>query len=514
VKDNANVEIEGELAEFIATFYDDPLGFVMAVYPWGEPVLADGAFNPLHNKTGPEEWQRDELNQIGAHIKENRDRLELGLDMLVYRSATASGHGVGKSALVAWVIHFLMSTRVDTRMAITASTQFQLEDKTWPELAKWQDLAINGHWFKWTATTYSFAAYPEERRKNYRATAATVSETNTEAFAGLHNEGKTVAVIFDEASGVLPKIWEVVEGALTDGEPFFWAFGNPTQPDGEFADCFDKHSDMYKTRHVDSRSVSFTNKNALNDIIRKYGEDSDQAKVRVRGQFPTVSFDAFIPQDAVMAAQAREEAFDADAGLIMGVDGARSEQGDKFRITWRQGRDARSRPSLEFPGMRTLEAARVVSREADRTKPDAIVIEGTGPTTGLIDVMRDRGYPVHEVYPGAPSPRAQEFQNNRAEWWWDMREWIWEEGVLPDTQALREQLTNVRYSYQRQTDKLVMESKEDLKVRLSELNFDWKSPDEADSLMLTFAVRVARRDRNSHHAARTALANMSDDPLA
>ncbi|NCN95607.1 MAG: terminase, partial [Bdellovibrionales bacterium] len=204
-----SLQTEQQLAEFVATFYDDPYGFVMAIFPWGEPTLPDGSANSLADKDGPEDWQREILEALGEHIRINMIHRDLGLDMIVWRSAIASGHGVGKSALVAWIIYFLMSTRVDTRMAVTASTQFQLEDKTWPELGKWHALALNKHWFRWTATTFSFAAYNDDKQKNYRATAATVSETNTEAFAGLHNEGKSVAVVFDEASGVLPKIWEV-----------------------------------------------------------------------------------------------------------------------------------------------------------------------------------------------------------------------------------------------------------------------------------------------------------------
>lgn len=509
VKSKPSADVEGELAEFIAGFFADPLGFVMAAFPWGEPTLPDGSPNPLAKKTGPEQWQREELVRLGEHIKQNQICVQLGIDMFVYRLAMASGHGVGKSAFVAWIVLFLMSTRVDTRMAVTASTQFQLEDKTWPELAKWKDLCITGHWFTWTATTLSFSAYPEEKRKNYRATAATVSETNTEAFQGLHNEGKTVAVIFDEASGVLPKIWEVAEGALTDGEAFFFAFGNPTQPDGEFADCFTEHAHMYNLRSVDSRSVSFTNKNALEDIIKKYGADSDEARVRVYGQFPRTSFESFIPGECFEVSAGREDAYpDQDAPLIMGVDGSRNPAGDKFRISFRRGRDARTIPSLEFPGMKTLEAVRVVSTEADKWQPDAIVIEGTGPTTGLIDVLKDRGYPVIEVWPGASQPREQKFQNNRAEWWWMFREWMWEEGVLPNDKALREQVCGVQYAYHKHSQKLIMEAKAEMISR------GLPSPDWADSLVLTFAVRIRRRNRNLHHQhRRQQLAIMQDDPL-
>jgi hypothetical protein len=494
MRDKVSVDKERELAEFIAGFYDDPLGFVTAVFPWGEPTLADGSFNPLHDKDGPEDWQREELIALGDHIKENQIRLDLGLEMKVYRLAIASGHGVGKSAIVSWIILFLMSTRVDTRMAITASTQFQLEDKTWPELSKWHNLAINRHWFVWTATALSFAAYPEERRKNYRATAATVSETNTEAFAGLHNEGRTVAVVFDEASGVLPKIWEVAEGALTDGEAFFFAFGNPTQPEGEFPNCFDKHAHIYRTRHVDSREVRLTNKSALQDIIDKYGEDSDEVKVRIRGLFPSQSYNGFILADSVREARQRQIRSDPGAALIMAVDVARFGV-DRSVIGYRQGRDARSIPMITFKGLDNVKLAEKVAMEINAKRPDAVVIESTG-GSGVVDILRDKGYKIHEVHPGSTAVDHLNYVNKRAENWARMRDWLYEDGAIPDDDELAEELTTIRYGYDRHEQRIILEAKKDMKLR------GLPSPDKADMLALTFAVSVARRDRNRVQMAR------------
>lgn len=511
-------EQERELAEFIAGFYAYPYEFVMAVFPWGQPYIFDDngnpMLNPLANKSGPEPWQRDELIALGEHIRRNMDLQDMGLEMEVWRSAIASGHGVGKSAFVAWVMYFLMSTRANTRGAVTASTQFQLEDKTWPELAKWHAMALNKHWFVWSATSLSFAAYPEDQRKNYRVTAATVSETNTEAFAGLHNEGRTVFVIFDEASGVAQKIWEVSEGALTDGEGFFFAFGNPTRPEGEFADCFDKHAHIYRTRHIDSREVSHTNKNALNDIIRKYGEDSDEVKVRIRGLFPSQSFNGFIAVDSVVDAMTRNVPYDPDAALIMAVDVARFGN-DESIIGYRQGRDARERKFLRFRGLSTVKLAEIVAQEYNKHRPDALVIESTGPGAGVIDQLRDKGYKVTEVHPGSAAIKFDHYINKRAEYWDKMRQWIYDEGALPaeDThnyaKDLKAQLTTILYSLDRHEQRIKLEAKEDIKKR------GLPSPDLADTLALTFAVTIARRDRNnSQRVQRQRMSITEYDPHA
>lgn len=504
---NLNIATEKKLAEFVASFYADPLGFVAAMFPWGMPNLPDGSENPLKDKAGPEPWQREELIALGEHIKENIERKALGLEMEVWKSAYASGHGVGKSAFVSWIILFMMSTRADTRGVVTASTQFQLEDKTWPELAKWHNLLLNKHWFTWMATGLVFSAYPEEKQKNYKTTAATVSEQKTEAFAGLHNEGKTVFVIFDEASGVHAKVWEVSEGALTDGEGFFFAFGNPTRPDGEFADCFDKHAHLYRHRHIDSRDVSHTNKAALQGIIDKYGEDSDEVKVRIRGVFPSQSFNGFISVDIARLAMERELISDNGAALIMAIDVARFGN-DSSVIGFRQGRDARSRPFRKFKGLTITKLAEIAMREADTHKPDAIVVEATGVGAGLVDIMRDRGYKIVEVHPGAAAEKHDLYVNRRAEYWSIMRDWMFEEGCVSTDDQLFTQLTTILYSLDRHEQRVKLEPKEEIKKR------GLPSPDDADTLALTFAVRIARRDRTKELSRRRSEAVTDYDAFA
>lgn len=501
-------ETEAKLSEYVGSFYSDPYGFVMAVFPWGEPLLPDGSLNPLASKAGPEPWQREMLEAIGRHIEENNVLLSMGLDPMVWRSAVASGHGVGKSALVAWLHYFFMSTRKRTRGVTTASTQFQLEDKTWPELAKWHGLAINKHWFEWSATSFYYKQSAEDERKNYMITAATVSEQKTEAFAGLHNEGRTVVVFFDEASGVLPKVWEVSEGALTDGEAFFFAFGNPTRPDGEFADCFDKHEGMYWTRHVDAREVSHTNKNAINDIIKKYGADSDEAKVRVYGQFPDTSFNGFIGVDIANDAAQRVLVSDSSAGLIMSIDVARFGD-DETVIGFRQGRDARSRPLKNFKGLSTMRVVDIACEEANREKPDIIVIESTGPGAGVIDRLRQLGYRVHEVHPGSQSKEPDKYFNKRAELWSKMRDWLFEQGCIPEDPVMFKQLTTILYTLDRHEQRTKMEPKQDMKKR------GLSSPDRADMLALTFAVKVPNRDARFRRGGmgHNSMAVLHDDPL-
>ena len=207
----AGTDLKQNLIDHVASYALDPLGFVLFAFPWGEPGTE------LANATGPRDWQRELLAELGRRLREGH---QLG-NLLPILMARASGHGVGKSTVAAWVILWGLSTMPNTRVVVTANTDSQLRTKTWPEVTKWLRLMINRDWFKATATAV-FSAQAE-RERLWRADAIPWSEENTEAFAGLHNKGRRVILIFDEASAIADKIWEVSEGALTDeGTEIIW----------------------------------------------------------------------------------------------------------------------------------------------------------------------------------------------------------------------------------------------------------------------------------------------------
>src|SRR5208283_990798 len=230
----------------IGRYCRDPLGYAMYTFPWhAQGDLADSA--------GPRQWQRDVLAQIGAHLQSGSWATPLQL-------AIASGHGIGKTALIAMVCKWAVDTCEDCRVVVTANTESQLMTKTWPEICKWFGLAITSHWFNVGATTISAKDKAHERL--WRIDRIAWSENNTEAFAGLHNRGKRIVVVYDEASAISDKIWEVTEGALTDEktEIIWLAFGNPTKNTGRFRECFGRYKHRWKTRHIDSRGIAGTNK--------------------------------------------------------------------------------------------------------------------------------------------------------------------------------------------------------------------------------------------------------------
>lgn len=470
-----------ELERLAVECYADPYRWVMLAYPWRK------AGTPLENFDGPDEWQREYLVSWGQEIAERNFDGHTAVPPI--RKTRSSGHGIGKSALVAWICQFMMVTRPFCRGVITANTSIQLESKTWAEMAKWLDMCQWGHWFDITSSKGNLklvhVAYP----KNWRVDGQTCREENSEAFAGLHAATSSAFYIFDEASAVPDRIWEVAEGGMTDGEPHFHSFGNPTRNTGKFHRInFGRERDAWDHKSIDSRTVSRTNKELFEEWRELHGEDSDFFRVRVRGLPPRASELQFIPMDYVDDAQGRELVRDSGAAKIMGVDVARFGD-DASVITFRQGNDARTTPPALYRGMDLMQYAAVVAGHIDDWKPDAVHVDGVGLGAGLVDRLRQMGYQVVDVNSGGRPSNPKQYRNLRAEMWGKMRDWLRDTGCIIDDDDLRSDLTGIDMFWM-DSGAIALESKESMKKR------GLASPDRGDSLALTFAQPVQRRDMN------------------
>lgn len=462
----------------------DPLGYARTMFPWGE--------RDLHDSIGPRTWQADVMTMIGDWLQDEATRHQ------PLKIAIASGHDIGKSALISMIIDWAMNTCVDCKVVCTANTERQLMTKTWPEVSKWFRLARFANLFRTTATA-AVSTIPEHER-TWRADAIPWSENNTEAFAGLHNKGRRILVVFDEGSAIADKVWDVAEGALIDEatEIIWLAFGNPTRNSGRFRECFGRFKHRWKHRQIDSRTVEGTNKEQIAKLVEDYGEDSDFVRVRVKGEFPRAGSMQFISGEIVDAARYREPVANLYDACIMGVDVARFGD-DQTVIVIRRGRDAKSVPWITMRGADTMTVAAKVMEMQLAYKCDAIFVDGGGVGGGVIDRLRMLKHPVIEVQFGAGADRALStgegdvaYLNKRAEMWGYMRDWL-KGGAIPDDVELASDLTGVEYGYKYQSGKdcIVLESKADMKRR------GLSSPDLADALAITFAYPVAPTDHTA-----------------
>jgi hypothetical protein len=456
------------LADDAARFFYNPTGFTRYAYPWGE------VDSPLAKYPGPDAWQIEVMDYIGKALQTS--------DKAV-RVAISSGHGSGKSALFSFLISWFMATRPDANIKATANTKTQLQATLWRELALWHKRSLFIDWFDWMATSYRAKESPE----TWVANAIPWSVNNAEAFAGMH--GKHVAVFFDEASAIDDVIWETIEGAFTTGEykPLFVVAGNPTRSSGGFYRCFHDKNSPWKTFRVDSRTARMTNKAQLNEWIERWGADSNFAKVRIYGQFPTVGDIQFIPTyDIDRAMGARVHPVEDDY-LVFGVDVAR--RGSDSSIIFPR-RSNVALPPKQYREPDLMRLASLVADEIDKQRPDTVFVDGNGLGAGLIDRLRQLGFQIIEVI-GQSRPIDLHYYNKRAECYGGLKEWLRSDVSLPNDNELQEELVAIEYDMPK--DRILLENKDDIRERLG------RSPDKADALALTFAEPVSRI-RYEYHA--------------
>lgn len=434
---------EAEDGLFIAsTYFEDPVGYVRDVL-----------------QAEPDTWQIEALNAV----RDNK------------RVAGASGHGIGKTAFVAWIIHWFMATRPNPQVVVTANTKNQLDSKTWRELAKWNQKALNGHWFEVKATRMELKDSPE----TWFASAIPWTEHNSESFAGTHEEH--VLVVFDEASAIADVIWDVVEGAMTTPGARWVALGNPTRNTGRFRECWGRFRHRWHTMQVDSRKAKMADQTQIAEWIADYGEDSDFVRVRVKGEFPKSSSAQLISSALVDAAVEYKAVGYEKLPLILGVDVARFGD-DQTVICARRGRKVY--PLSKFRELDTMQVAGHVAAAIKTLKPALVNIDIGAMGAGVVDRLREQGYDVRGVNFGGQPVDKIKFANKRAEMWGDALEWLKEGGDLPDDYELKQDLIGPEYSYT-SSQQLLLEKKESMKRR------GLSSPDCADAFALTFAAAVS-----------------------
>ncbi len=462
---------------------DDPEAFVMFAFPWGKKNT------PLEKFDGPRKWQREVLRELAEHIRNNR-HAEV---MDAFRSAVSSGRGIGKSALVSWLILWMLTTRIGSSVIVSANSESQLRSVTWGELSKWTAMVINSHWWEISATKLVPAKWmtdivERDLKKGTRYWAAEGklwSEENPDAYAGIHNHDGEM-VIFDEASGIVDSIWSVAAGYFTEKIPdrYWMAFSNPRRNQGYFFECFNSKRNFWRSRSVDARTVEGTDGNLYKQILEEYGEDSYQARVEVYGEFPSAGDDQFIGVGVIDEAIKRPAYKDKTAPVVIGVDPARNGS-DSTVIAVRQGRDLVA--IHRYRGEDTMEIVGRVIDAINEYRPVLVALDEGGLGYGILDRLHEQRYKiVRGVNFGWKAKNPIMYGNKRAELWGTMKDWL-KTASIPNDRTLKTDLMGPTIK-PHSSGTIFLEGKKEMKAR------GLASPDAADALACTFAFPVAHRE--------------------
>lgn len=223
-------------------------------------------------------WQQFLILSAYQRALDKKDKKEI---------STVSGHGIGKSASLAWIIFHFLFAYEDSNIACTAPSADQMFDVLWKEASKWHGrmkLKNIKNWFEITSDKITVCG----REKQWWAKAKTASKDKPEALSGVHSDD--VLFLVDEASAVADIIYENGLGSLTNENYVFIMISNGTKDNGLF---YRSHNDedessLYQHLQFSSEDSPVVDPGFCAKILKKAGgdRDDDLYRVRVRGLFP------------------------------------------------------------------------------------------------------------------------------------------------------------------------------------------------------------------------------------
>lgn len=399
------------------------------------------------------------------------------------RISLRSGHGVGKTATLAWILVHALVTKYPMKAAVTAPTGAQLFDALAAETKTWLKKcppAITGL-FEIKSERIELKAAPEETFVSFR----TASIEKPEALAGIHSDAGWVILVCDEASGIPDPVFEAGSGSMSGHNAITILAGNPVRTSGLFYDTHHKLKNLWKTIHISCVKSKRVSRDFIEDMRRRYGENSNAYRVRVLGEFPLADEDNCIPRDLGEAALDRD-VMPKNVRHVWGLDPARKGR-DRSALCKRQGNILPEKVKT-WNGLDTMELAGRVVAEWNATppglRPSDICVDAIGLGAGVADRLREMGLPVRAINVSESPALTERFRNLRAELWMGYaRPWFEARdcNIAGDTE-LCDELTRVTYDIPESNGKIIIQSKKEMK-RLGQ-----PSPDLADAFILTFAV--------------------------
>jgi hypothetical protein len=438
---------ENPFIKLMARYRDDPVAFAREVAG-----------------IEPDEWQVELLDAVAAPA--------------IRRISVRSGHGVGKSTGVALAAVWHVLMRVPSKTVVTAPTSSQLFDACFAEMknvAKRLKPPFN-NLLELKSDRIELKSHPESTFISCRTSRA----EQPEALAGVHSP--SVLLIADEASGIPSSVFEAASGSMSGHSATTILTGNPTRNTGFFYDTHNRLREDWYTMHVSCVDSPRVSEDFVEDMKRRYGEDSPAYHVRVLGNFPPSEEDTVIPVSLIEHAMANDIKVHEDTIAIWGLDVAR-QGGDASVLAKRQGPVIH--PLTVWRNLDLMQLTGAVKAEYDAMppskRPAEIIVDSNGFGAGVLDRLRELGLPARGLNVSERAMAKDTYLNLRAEIWFKMKMYL--EGMdvsLPRDDALYAELAAPRYHFT-SAGKLQVESKDSMKKR------GVASPDRADAVALSLA---------------------------
>jgi phage terminase large subunit len=401
------------------------------------------------------------------------------------RTAVKACHASGKTFIAAAAVLWWITRHREAVAVTTAPTWTQVERVLWGE--------IHG------MIPRSKIAYPKPAATKLQLDpsryAIGLSTNEGVRFQGFHGN---VLVVLDEAPGVLPEIYEAVEGIRAGGDVRVLALGNPIISSGPFYDAFAENREGWNLITISAfdtpnlRGVTLepllamseeefnenprpylTNRGWVREKYGEWGPGHPLWESRVLGNFPAQSEDALLSLTWLEQAKLRTE---GDGDLVAGLDVAGPGE-DETALCVRQGPRIILLRSWARPDPRGDVLAALLPF---KSRLKSINVDAVGIGYYMAQHLKDDRLPVKEVNVGEAARDGEKYSNLKAEIYWQFRQRALSGDLagLSDEKTIA-QLAGIRYAHNSR-GQIVIESKADARKR------GVKSPDRAEAVILAF----------------------------
>lgn len=418
----------------------------------------------------------------GKHITKQQEEILKAVEKAVNkegknRISIASGHGIGKTATLSWLLLWYLFCFKESQVACTAPTSDQMYDVLWKEVAKWIQRMpeVIANLYDWGTTHIRIKESPA----TWFARAKTARKEAPEALAGVH--GEYVMFLVDEASGVPEEIYNTAEGSLTDENTLVILISNPTRLIGYFYDTHnnDRESEKWETFSFSCLDSPLVQLDYVENIKNKHGEDSDEYRIRVLGKFPK---EDAIDDKGYVPLFSRDEIMECEDVTLwgrdtrLGIDPA-GEGRDETIFVFRDDEKAKIIAKEKTSNEYSIAQKALTLMNYYRLEEQNVTVDNFGVGANIAREMAKSGIIINAVNVGIPADDPDRYLNKRAELGFQLKDWLKEGRLVRNERWL--QLLNIRYRREL-SGKIKLMSKQEMRKE------GIKSPDAYDALALTF----------------------------
>ncbi len=427
----------------------------------------------------------------GENVTWQQEAILLSVEAAITRKAhnritVKSGHGIGKSATLAWLLLWFLFCHENSMIPCTAPTSDQLHDILWKEVMIWMAKMPEeiSSLYDWSNDYIRMNESPQ----TWYARARTARKESPEALAGMHADHMLYLV--DEGSGVPDEIYNTGEGALTGEFYLFVMISNPTRLLGYFHDSHTTDAENWQCLSFNSEESPVVNKKYVQRIIDKHGINSDEYLVRVKGEFPRA--DSIDDGGYVPLLREEDLRTTLDASFIgrkrMGIDPG-GEGSDVTSWVVRDNYRAKIVATEKTSTSKTIAQKTLTLMEHYGIEAQDITLDNFGEGANVAQELALSGVRINAINVGTRLSKDEDdaakavggkiFINLRAFAYWGLRKWLRVGGELVNSPIWKDEGIGIKYRTEL-SGRIKIMSKRDMR------KLGIKSPNCLDATMLTF----------------------------